>query len=212
MSGVLLQLQRVRRGWDRLSIYLPVALMFLLALGTWWLVRNAPKPPQAEPPRAPAHEVDYFMRDFSVKSFDATGRLSSEMLGDMARHYLDTDTLEVDRMRLRATTPEGRVTTASANRAVSNADGSEVQLFGNAVVIRESQPRSGQEALPRLEFRGEFLQVWVNSERVKSDLPVTLKRGDDVFTADNLDYDNLDQIVQLRGRVRGTFQPAPADR
>ncbi len=211
MSGVLL-LQRVRLGWDRLSIYLPVALMFVLALGTWWLVRNAPKPPQAEPTRAPAHEVDYFMRDLSVKSFDATGRLASEMRGDMARHYVDTDTLEVDRMRLHASTPEGRVTTASANRALSNADGSEVQLFGNAIVIRESLPRSGRDALPRLEFRGEFLQAWVNSERVKSDLPVTLKRGDDVFTADNLDYDNLDQILQLRGRVRGTFQPAPAGR
>ncbi|RYF53292.1 MAG: LPS export ABC transporter periplasmic protein LptC, partial [Comamonadaceae bacterium] len=63
--------------------------------------------------------------------------------------------------------------------------------------------------LPRLEFRGEFLHIWVNSERVKSDQPVTLTRGSDQFTADQMDYDNLDQIVQLRGRVRGTLQPAP---
>ena len=34
----------IRQGWDQLSIYLPVVLMGLLALGTWWLVRNAPMP------------------------------------------------------------------------------------------------------------------------------------------------------------------------
>ena len=33
-----------RRGWDAATVYLPVVLMGLLALGTWWLVRNAPMP------------------------------------------------------------------------------------------------------------------------------------------------------------------------
>lgn len=198
---------RLRQGWERLSIYLPVLLMGLLALGTWWLVRNAPKAPQAAVARAPTHEPDYFMRTFSIKTFDATGRLESEIVGDVARHYLDTDTLEIDKARMRSVTPEGRVTTATANRALTNSDGSEVQLFGNAVVTRESQVRPGQTSQPRLEFRGEFLHAWVNTERVKSDQPVTLTRGGDRFTADSMDYDNLDQIVQLKGRVRGMLMP-----
>jgi len=201
---------RLRQGWERLSIYLPVVLMGMLALGTWWLVRNAPKAPQAAVARAPTHEPDYFMRTFSIKNFDASGRLESEIVGDMARHYLDTDTLEVDKARMRSVTIDGRVTTATANRALTNSDGSEVQLFGNAIVTRESQPRTGQAPLPRLEFRGEFLHAWVNTERVKSDRPVTLTRGNDQFTADSMDYDNLDQIVQLKGRVRGMLMPRQA--
>jgi len=198
---------RLRQGWERLSIYLPVLLMGMLALGTWWLVRNAPKAPQAAVARAPTHEPDYFMRTFSIKTFDATGRLESEIVGDVARHYLDTDTLEIDKARMRSVTPEGRVTTATANRALTNSDGSEVQLFGNAIVTRESQSRPGQAPQPRLEFRGEFLHAWLNTERVKSDQPVTLTRGSDRFTADSMDYDNLDQIVQLKGRVRGMLMP-----
>jgi lipopolysaccharide export system protein LptC len=43
---------------------------------------------------------------------------------------------------------------------------------------------------------------------VRSNQPVTLKRGSDTFTADSMDYDNLDQILNLRGRVHGTLQPA----
>ena len=198
----------IRQGWDQLSIYLPVVLMGLLALGTWWLVRNAPMPQLPAIDRPVKHQPDYFMKSFSVKTFDATGRLQSEVQGDEARHYPDTDTLEIDQVRMRSVSLDGRVTVATANRAVSNADGSEVQLFGNAIVTREPLVRKGQATLPRLEFRGEFLHAWVNDERVRSNQPVTLKRGSDTFTADSMDYDNLDQILNLRGRVHGTLQPA----
>ena len=203
--------QRFRRGWDQLSLYLPVALMGLLALGTWWLVRNAPAPLLPAVERPLAHQPDYFMKGFSVKSFDATGRLQSEVRGDVARHYPDTDTLEIDQARMRSVTPQGRVTVATADRALTNADGSEVQLFGNAIVTREplaAQP--GAPAQPRLEFRSEFLHAYTHTERVHSDKPVTLTRGNDRFTADGMDYDNLDQVLQMRGRVRGILQPGPA--
>lgn len=201
----------VRQGWEQFSLYLPVVLMGLLALGTWWLVRNAPVPLLPAIDRAPTHQPDYFMKSFSVKSFDATGRLQSEVQGDEARHYPDTDTLEIDKARIRSVAPTGRLTVATANRALSNADGSEVQLFGNAIVTREPLPgKPGVPAEPKLEFRGEFLHAYTNTERVRSDQPVILTRGNDRFTADGMDYDNLDQVVQLRGRVRGVLQPGPA--
>ena len=198
----------IRQGWDQLSIYLPVVLMGLLALGTWWLVRNAPMPQLPAIDRPVKHQPDYFMKSFSVKTFDATGRLQSEVQGDEARHYPDTDTLEIDQVRMRSVSLDGRVTVARANRALSNADGSEVQLFGNAIVTREPLPaKPGAAAQPRMEFRGEFLHAFTNTERVRSDQPVTLTRGNDRFTADSMDYDNLDQVLQLRGRVRGMILP-----
>ncbi len=198
----------IHQGWEQLSLYLPVVLMGLLALGTWWLVRNAPMPLLPATERPPLHQPDYFMKSFSVKSFDAAGRLQSEVQGDEARHYPDTDTLEIDKARMRSVAPTGRLTVATADRALTNADGSEVQLFGNAIVTREPLPaKPGQPAQPRLEFRSEFLHAYTTAERVRSDKPVTLTRGNDRFTADSMDYDNLDQVVQLRGRVRGMLLP-----
>jgi len=194
------------RTWDRLAIYLPVMLMGLLALGTYWLARNTPAllgPPEAQKPLT--HDPDYFMRNFSVKTFDANGRLKSEVFGSEGRHYPDTDTLEIDQPRLRAWNEKGALTVATAKRAISNGDGSEVQLIGNAVVVRE--PPRGENA-PRMEFQGEFLHVFVNTERVRSHKPVTLIRGGDRFTADSLDYDNLDRAVDLKGRVRGVLVPS----
>ena len=198
----------LRQGWEKFSLYLPIILMGMLALGTWWLVRNAPAPVAAAAASANPHQPDYFMKVFSVKSFDGTGRLQSEVKGEMGRHFANTDTLEIDKVHMRSVTPQGRVTVATADRALSNADGSEVQLFGNAVVTREAIPGGAGTAQPHLEFRGEFLHAYTQAERVRSDQPVVLIRGNDRFTADAMEYDHLDQVLQLRGRVRGVLMPA----
>ncbi len=197
-----------RRGWEAATVYLPVLLMGLLALGTWWLVRNAPMPQLPRTEVEKVHEADYFMRDFSVKNFDAGGVLQSELQGSLARHYPDTDTIDIDAVKMRSLAPNGRLTHATANRALSNGDGTEVQLFGNAVVTREALSLPGEKIQPRLEFRGEFLHAWTQTERVSSNQPVTLTRGNDRFTANSMDYDNLEQVLELRGRVQGTMVPS----
>jgi lipopolysaccharide export system protein LptC len=193
--------------WERLSLYLPLALMGLLAVGTYWLVRNTPAAYEAEAARPVSHELDYFMRRATVKTFDDKGHLKTEIFGTEARHFQDTETLEIDQARMRSTGPDGRLTTAAANRALSNDAGSEVQLLGKAVVVREPMQTPDGSWLPRLEFTGEFLHVFVNEDRVKSHLPVVLKRGSDVFSGDTFAYDNLDQVADLKGRVKGLLVP-----
>ncbi|WPG37738.1 MULTISPECIES: LPS export ABC transporter periplasmic protein LptC [Variovorax] len=208
---------QLRRAWnltrdvlDRSTIYLPIILMFGVALGTYWLVRNAPKLLEPTVKAAPTHEPDYFMRDFVIKNFLPNGDLRSELHGVEGRHYPDTDTIEVDQVRMRSVSPEGLVTRSSANRGLSNADGSEIQLFGNAIVIREPAVSASGKATPRLEFRGEFLHAFLDTEKVKSNKPVTLIRGSDQFTGDSLDYDNLSGVANLTGRVRGVLVPSAA--
>ncbi|KQX91323.1 LPS export ABC transporter periplasmic protein LptC [Variovorax sp. Root473] len=208
---------QLRRAWnltrdvlDRTTIYLPIILMFGVALGTYWLVRNAPKLLEPTVKAAPTHEPDYFMRDFVIKNFLPNGDLRSELHGVEGRHYPDTDTIEVDQVRMRSVSPEGLVTRSSANRGLSNSDGSEIQLFGNAIVIRDPAVSASGKATPRLEFRGEFLHAFLDTERVKSNKPVTLIRGSDQFTGDSLDYDNLSGVANLTGRVRGVLVPSAA--
>ena len=67
--------------------------------------------------------------------------------------------------------------------------------------------RSPSSKAPPIEFRGEFLHAFIEEERLKSHKPVVLRRGTDEFTGQTLDYDNLDQVLELRGRVRGTLTP-----
>ncbi len=206
-------LMRMRRVFDRLVVYLPLLLMGLMAMTTYWLVRNTPVIGEAELEAAPRHVPDYFMRDFSVKVFGEDGRLKSEMVGIEGRHYPDTDTLEIDQPRIRIFGVEGRVTTAVAARGLVNADGSEAQLFDKAVVVREASTNSQGVVTPRSEMHSDFLHMFANTEQVRSHLPVLLVRGaGDRFTSqDGIDYDNLERVMQLTGRVRGTLLP-PKDK
>ncbi len=199
----------VRLAWDRLAIYLPIMLMGLLALGTYWLVRSTPllAPTTTEQPLR--EDPDYQMERFSIKTFDNTGRLKSEVYGEQARHYPHTDVLEIDRVRIRSFNQRGYLTVATAKRALANNDATEVQLIGDAQVVREATVDRSGTTLPRVSFSGEFLHAYLEEERIKSHKPVELVRGSDRITADSLDYSNFDQVMELRGRVRGTLLPPP---
>ena len=193
--------------WERFLLYLPMAVMGLLALGTYWLVRSTPSVNGPATQHSARHEPDYFMEMFSVKTFDATGRIRTEVSGEKARHYPDTLWMEIDAIRIRSFDEQGRLTTATANRGLTNEDNSEVQLLGNALVVREPDTDKPGKSTPRTEYRGEFLHAYMNTEKIKSHKPVELLRGNDRFTADSLDFDNVDQVLQMRGRVRGVLVP-----
>ncbi len=194
---------------DRMTLYLPITLMGLLALGTYLLVRSTPLLLLRGQEAQVRHEPDYFMRNFSVKSFDAAGQLKSEVFGADARHFPDSDMLEIDLVRIRSFGDTGGLTTATARRAVMNADATEVQLFGEARVVRESRADSLTQAQPRMEFRGEFLHAFMDTERLVSDRPVELLRGNDRFTADSMEFDNIKRLMDLKGRVKGVLLPGP---
>lgn len=200
----------MRMAWDRLSMYLPMILMGVLALGTYWLVRSTPMFTSSSVDQPQRHESDYLMERFSVKTFDVSGRLKSEILGLEARHFPDTDTLEIEQVRIRNFNDKGHITIATANHAIANSDASEVQLIGNAVVVREAAVDKSGQAIPRMSLRSEFLHAYMETERVKSHKPVELTRGNDQFTAESMEFDNFEQVLQLHGRVRGTLVQKPS--
>lgn len=201
--------QLIRRYADHVAVYLPVLLMGALALGSYWLVRNAPSTSLSAAERPLNHEADYFLRDFSVKTFTPEGKLKNELFGTLARHFPDTDTIEIDHVRIHNFNEQGRMTTVtSANHAISNGDNSEVQLYGNARSVRESIVDAKGVLQPSLEFKGEFLHTFVNEERLRSHLPVTIRRGNSEMSADSLDYDNVSRVASLQGRVTAVLPPA----
>jgi len=184
------------------SAYLPLILMALLALATWWLVRNTPRPDEPREAVPPRHEPDYMMSEFTLQRFAADGALRVQVQGTQMRHYPDTNTLEIDQPRIRATAADGSVTVASARRAISNGDATEVQLQGGARVRREASAAQAE-----IEFESEFLHAFLATERVKSHLPVQLRQGTNQLRVAWLDYDNLSRSARLGGPLRAQFDP-----
>jgi lipopolysaccharide export system protein LptC len=199
---------RVRQPlWWRLgqwlSAYLPLVLMGLLALATWWLVQNTPRL-QEPGEKAPArHEPDYLMQGFTMQRYAADGRLRVQVRGTQMRHYPDTDTLEIDGVSIRALGQDGRVTVATAQRALANGDATEVQLLGQARVVQGAEGSTAGG--PPIEFDSEFLHAFLATEQLRSHLPVVLRQGSSELRLASIEFDNLAKTARLGGPLRARF-------
>lgn len=202
--------QRLRRQLDLVIAYLPVMLMALLAMVTYWLVRHTPEPAPTQEARAARHVPDYFMREFSLKVYAPDGRLEVRVLGQQAEHFPDTDTLEITLPRVSKVDPQGVRTTATAQQAITTPEGEQVELKGNAIVRRVAGLDAQGRTVPPFELRSEYLYVDLEHDHMRTDQPVEVMRGGDRFTADALDYDHQQGLTRMTGRVRGLIHPRAA--
>jgi lipopolysaccharide export system protein LptC len=184
-----------------LVAYLPLLLMALLALATWWLLKNSPRAPEAAAPARVSDEPDYTMTQFAVERFDASGRLTLRIEGARLQHFPASDRIEVDTAQIRAIAPDGRVTLAHAQRALGTGDGSELQLLGGAEV--SSTDATGAP----LVMRSEFLHAFFVTEQVKSHLPVWVQSGSNELRAAGLAYDHAARRLELQGPWRAVLPP-----
>lgn len=193
------------------SAYLPLLLMAFLAAGTWWLVKNTPLMDGPTEPVPPRHVPDYRMQGFELQRFDAAGALRFRVEGSEMRHYPDTDTLEIDGVRLRAFGLDGALTLATARRAIGNGDGSEMQLLGDVAVQRfEALREGGLAATPALVIRGEFLHALLDSQTLRSHLPALLHYAGGEVNAASFEYDHPSGRLSFEGRSSARFEAQPA--
>jgi lipopolysaccharide export system protein LptC len=199
---------RVREHWgswlrNQVSSYLPLLLMTVLALTTWWLVKNTPRAPQAAGPQVVRSAPDYEMARFSITRFAPDGRARVHLEGERLRHLPDVDRMEIDTVRIRARSADGREMRATAQRALANGDASQVQLLGGARV--EAEMRDGSTLL----VQSEFLQADLAQERLFTNRPVQVMQARSQATAGGLEVDHLQQRVRFDGPVRIVFHAPP---
>lgn len=195
-----------RRVLDRLALYLPAILMAVFALGSWWLVRSLPSLFNETVAPSVRHEPDYFLQNFSVKSFDNHGRLMRELSGEHAQHFPDTDTLDIQKVQLRGHSQEGQHVNAVADQALAKGDGTQVTLVGN-VHISQPASTSANGLRAATEMRSQEIKAFVKEERLVSDVPVEVRRGQDLFTAEKMQMNSKTGEYELSGKVRGIVHP-----
>ena len=198
--------RRARPHWamrlrDRMMGYLPLLLMTVLALGTWLVAKNTPGLLAPSTPAALRHEPDYTLDHFTLQRFDASGALKVEIEGDHMRHYPDDDTMEVDKIRVVSTDPDGRKLTAGALQGRARGDGTEVWLDGQAEVVSEM---SGEVPV---QMNGEHLRAEPKLKRVDSDSSVIVRQGGSEFHADGMLYDGDTRLLTLHGAAHALLQP-----
>ena len=184
--------------WRRVSTMLPLALMLMLAGFSAWVAREALLAIHRSGGSAAApQKPDYFLRDFQTRNFDSLGRSSAELSGAAMEHIPGNQTVRIVQPRLRVHDAQGAVTLASADVGLSNADGSNVQLYGQAVLRREA-PKA-----QTITVRSSFLNVFPQERRISSNRPSTVLQGASEFSGNDLQMNGLDGTFTMHGAVRG---------
>lgn len=186
-----------------LLTWLPMIVLALAAVFTWWLTQSSPAP-RAAGERVLRDEPDYTLDRFTIDRFEADGRHGATLAGETLRHYQVTDIIEIDRIALDARLPDNRPLTASAHLGVLAPGSHEVQLQGNAQVQGRAPDGSA------LALRGERLSAWTDTHRVHTDAPVTVEWGSSRLYAAGLDYDAQTEQLNLAGPMHAQLvRPGP---
>lgn len=190
-------LQIVLRG-------LPILLMAVVCGVTFLLVQvNTPQTDEAatQPKR---HVADYTMDGVSATALDETGATKYRFTGVHMNHYEDDLTYDVTFPALRVYAPDRPQVTARADLGKMNGDGTIIDLYNNAKVIRAQGPDARQD--PLMTADSTYFQVLLNDDMVRTDKPVELHRGPSVMNANGLVFNNVTRQVQLLGNVRGRIE------
>lgn len=182
---------------------LPLLLMAIVAGSTFWLVQLNSPHEESTKQNVKKHEPDYWMDKFSATELAEDGTTKMRFTGVKMLHFEDDQTYEFTTPAMRAYQPDRPPVTANSDRGTMNAEGSIIDLYGNAFIVRQAGVDVSKD--PRMTAASQYFQLLVNDDLVKTDKAVQLTRGPSVMTANGLIFNNVSREVQLLGNVRGTI-------
>jgi lipopolysaccharide export system protein LptC len=185
---------------------MPLLLMGLLTLGTYWMVKVTTAEDNSDRPKN--HTPDYIVDNVIITTLSATGDAKYRIIGDRLTHYEDDASAVMDNPIARRFNPDKPPTTVRSDKALMNGDISILDLDGNASLIRPAQPASGDKpGSARLFMSSSRFTILLNDDVVKTNRPVVLEQGQSIMTSqEGASFDNVTQKLTMIGQVRGRIE------
>lgn len=170
---------------DRLPTVISLLLLALLVLATWWAVDYTQRSVAIDPPRRVTHEPDSWARNFTMVSTDATGMATNRLDGELAYHFPDDDSYEIEKPRAVSNRAQSPVTVATSDTAHMSAGGDTITMKGNAHIHR--QATAEDEAL---DVRSSVLIILPDEDVVYTNEPALVVNGQSTMRGTGMRYDN----------------------
>jgi lipopolysaccharide export system protein LptC len=178
----------------------PLALMLALALLTFYLDRMVRE--EEAPPAKRRHDPDYVITNFTTTTFDREGKPLSILSAERMVHFPDDDTTELRSPRVVQTKPKEPRLSVSAERGAVSADGEELFLYDNVVLVREAD-----EQRPEARLTTSFLHILRDRSLVRTDREVTIVEDTRSLSGRGMEYNSESRVFTLMAEVRGRFEP-----
>lgn len=178
----------------------PLALMLALALLTFYLDRMVRE--EESPAAKRRHDPDYIISNFTATTYDRDGKPLSVLSAERMVHFPDDDTTELEAPRVVQTRPDEPRISVRAERGAVSADGEELFLYDNVVLVREAD---GER--PEARLTTSFLHVLRDRSIVRTDREVTIVEDARSLTGRGMEYNSEARVFTLLADVRGRFEP-----
>jgi len=204
--------QRIKINLGRTLLRLmPLILMGILTLVTFWLVQKNTPPESSMLERVRLHEPDYIIKDGTLSALNEQGNTKYRILGNKVTHYDDDASIDINVPRMRLFQPDKAPVTVKSNTGHLDGDLTILELFDNASIFRPAQAATASEpATLRMLASSSYFKVLINDDIVETDRPITLEQGMSIMNStDGGRFDNILQSMTLSGQVKGRIERAP---
>jgi lipopolysaccharide export system protein LptC len=204
-----LNTQKIKLSIWRTSLRLmPLILMGVLTLVTFWLVKKNTPAEKSAIERVRLHEPDYIITNGALSALDELGNTKYRVLGKKVIHYDDDASIDIEAPRIRLFPPAKSPITIKADMGYLDGDLTILDLMDNAEIYRPPQAASATEpARPHMLARSSYFKVLINDDIIETDKPITLEQGLSVMQAtDGGIFNNIEQSMVLSGQVRGRIE------
>ena len=189
---------------------IPLLILGSITLLSFWYLKKNIQPELPTVSKSKEHKPDYVFTDAKLTVLNLDGSTKYRLLGREFRHYEDDASIDVLKPQLRLFTKNAPPTSIRSETAHISGNLDIVELFKSVLVSRPNQfNTTGLLINPFFMLNTDYLEVFVNEDRLTTRLPVKIQRGGSIVTANKgADYDNVSQSVQMYGDVHGVIEPS----
>jgi lipopolysaccharide export system protein LptC len=180
------------------SLWLPLALLLLLAGLSFWIERAVQLP--ASRGQAAATDPEGIIENFDALRADLNGNPLYRLSARRLMHYSGNQLTRMDAPRFERLDAAVGAVSASAQHGLVSEDGSSVDLTGNVQLARAAV--AAESALTLDTAR---LILYPDRNLLRAPGAVTLRDSGLDLRAGAMEYDTARRIIKLTGRVKARY-------
>lgn len=181
--------------------WLPLAIVAVMAAVAYWLNHLASQPLPVDD-AAFRHDPELIVDNLVATAFDREGNPRYTLSAARMLHYTDDETTELTAPRFQHRSATAPAINAEAARGFISTRGEHVHLLDR---VRLTRAATG--ATPEMVLTTDYLQITPEAELMRTDRPVELVQGTSTMRADTLLLDGRTRSLELKGNVKGIYEP-----
>jgi lipopolysaccharide export system protein LptC len=181
-------------GHLRLGFLFVIITLFLSLL---FLLNKGGVAPLLVPESTSVQAPDYVLEDFSAIRTDENDAGYKMLLGKKMVHYPEDDSAELEQPRLITIEPGKPPVQLKADHARMSAEGEDIYLSGNVVIIRNAGKGRGETILTT-----SLLHLIPDQDIARTDKPVEIIETNATIRAIGMEMNNRTGTTQLLSQVK----------